>query len=196
MKVAFIGTHGVGKTTLCFELAAVLKREGIHVDIVKEVARLSPLPINQKTSLDAQSWIFFTQMAEEIRAAHQNDVVVCDRSVLDNYAYLMLACGRQLPIERFMHHWMKSYDLLFKVPFSGHLAASATRTPSSPRPWTSWWTSSWPSATSPTSAWHRAPSRPGSSGSGKWSCAIPRPSGGWSEATFVTWISSKALEPA
>ncbi len=26
MKIAFIGTHGVGKTTLCFELAAALKR--------------------------------------------------------------------------------------------------------------------------------------------------------------------------
>lgn len=127
MKIAFIGTHGVGKTTLCYELAAVLKREGVHVDIVKEVARLSPLPINQKTSLEAQTWIFLTQMAEEIRSGSQHDVLVCDRSVLDNYAYMMLAFGRQLPIERYMHHWMKSYDLLFKVPFSGQLAADGVR---------------------------------------------------------------------
>jgi thymidylate kinase len=127
MKVAFIGTHGVGKTTLCYELAAALKREGIHVDIVKEVARLSPLPINQKTSLEAQTWIFLTQMAEEIRSGSQHDVLVCDRSVLDNYAYMMLACGRQLPIERYMHHWMKSYDLLFKVPFAGQLAEDGVR---------------------------------------------------------------------
>jgi len=127
MKIAFIGTHGVGKTTLCYELAAVLKREGIHVDIVKEVARLSPLPINQKTSLEAQTWIFFTQMAEEIRSGSQHDVLVCDRSVLDNYAYMMLAFGRQLPIERFMYHWMKSYDLLFKVPYSGQLTADGVR---------------------------------------------------------------------
>ncbi len=127
MKIAFIGTHGVGKTTLCYELAAALKREGVHVDIVKEVARLSPLPINQKTSLEAQTWIFFTQMAEEIRSGSQHDVVVCDRSVLDNYAYLMLAFGRQLPIERFMHHWMKGYDLLFKVPFTGQVAADGVR---------------------------------------------------------------------
>ena len=127
MKIAFIGTHGVGKTTLCYELAAALKREGIHVDIVKEVARLSPLPINQKTSLEAQTWIFMTQMAEEIRSGSQHDVLVCDRSVLDNYAYMMLACGRQPPIERFMHHWMKGYDLLFKVPFGGDLAADGVR---------------------------------------------------------------------
>ncbi|HCZ32818.1 MAG TPA: hypothetical protein DHV93_04810 [Holophagaceae bacterium] len=127
MKVAFIGTHGVGKTTLCYELAAALKREGIHVDIVKEVARLSPLPINQKTSLEAQTWIFMTQMAEEIRSGSQHDVVVCDRSVLDNYAYMMLAFGRQMAIERFMHHWMKGYDLLFKVPFSGQVSADGVR---------------------------------------------------------------------
>ena len=62
---------------------------------MKEVARLSPLPVNQKTSLDAQTWILTTQIAEEIRSAAHHQVVVCDRSVLDNYAYMLLACGRQ-----------------------------------------------------------------------------------------------------
>jgi len=41
IKVAFVGTHGVGKTTLCFDLGAHLKKSGLHVDLVKEVARLS-----------------------------------------------------------------------------------------------------------------------------------------------------------
>ena len=127
MKLAFIGTHGVGKTTLCYDLAAALKRQGINVDMVKEVARLSPLPINRKTSLDAQTWILTTQVAEEIRSASQNAAVVCDRSVLDNYAYMVLACGRQKPIERFVEHWMKTYDLLFKVPVSGAASADGVR---------------------------------------------------------------------
>jgi len=127
LKVAFIGTHGVGKTTLCYDLASVLKRQGVHVDIVKEVARLSPLPINRKTSLDAQTWILMTQVAEEIRSAALHEVVVCDRSVLDNYAYMALACGRQTAIERFVMHWMKSYDLLFKVPISGAATADGIR---------------------------------------------------------------------
>ena len=48
MKIAFIGTHGVGKTTLCYDVVAALKRRGVNADIVKEVARLSPLPINQR----------------------------------------------------------------------------------------------------------------------------------------------------
>jgi thymidylate kinase len=127
MKVAFIGTHGVGKTTLCYDLASALKRQGVNVDIVKEVARLSPLPINRKTSLEAQMWILATQIAEEIRSGSQADVVVCDRSALDNYAYLSFACGRQKPIERFVDHWMKSYDLLFKVPISGVALADGVR---------------------------------------------------------------------
>jgi nicotinamide riboside kinase len=124
MKLAFIGTHGVGKTTLCYDVATLLKKRDVDVDMVKEVARLSPLPVNRKTSLEAQTWILTTQVAEEIRAAAHHPVVVCDRSVLDNYAYMALACGRQKPVERFVDWWMKTYDLLFKVPFAG-IAPSA-----------------------------------------------------------------------
>ena len=127
MKVAFIGTHGVGKTTLCYDLAGVLKRGGVSVDMVKEVARLSPLPINRKTSLDAQTWILMTQVAEEIRSKAYHDVVVCDRSALDNYAYMALACGRQKPFERFVAHWMKTYDVLFKVPIVGAASVDGIR---------------------------------------------------------------------
>lgn len=127
MKLAFIGTHGVGKTTLCYDLAAALKRQGINVDMVKEVARLSPLPINRKTSLDAQTWILTTQVAEEIRSSAHHEVVVCDRSVLDNYAYMTFACGRQKAIERFVDYWMRTYTLLFKVPISGEAAADGVR---------------------------------------------------------------------
>lgn len=127
MKVAFIGTHGVGKTTLCYDLASLLKRQGFNVDMVKEVARLSPLPINRQTSLDAQTWILMTQVAEEIRSSAHHEVVVCDRAVLDNYAYMSFACGRQRAIERFVDYWMKSYDVLFKVPLSGAAQADGVR---------------------------------------------------------------------
>ena len=79
MKIAFIGTHGVGKTTLCHDLVATVRRRGVNADMVREVARLSPLPINRQTSLDAQTWILVTQVAEEIRSASQHELVICDR---------------------------------------------------------------------------------------------------------------------
>ena len=116
MKIAFVGSHGVGKTTLCFDLAAQLKRRGVNVDMVKEVARASPLPVNRQTSRESQLWILTTQVAEEIRASAHADVVVCDRAALDNYAYFFLACGRDPAVEKFVEMWMKTYDLLIRVP--------------------------------------------------------------------------------
>lgn len=116
LKVAFVGTHGVGKTTLCFDLASQLKRLDLGVDIVKEVARRCPLPINEETTLDAQAWILHTQVAEEIEAAAANEVVICDRSVLDNYAYLVVRAGRRPSLDALVADWIRGYDALFKVP--------------------------------------------------------------------------------
>lgn len=115
-KLAFVGSHGVGKTTLCYGLAARLKARDTSLDVVREVARRCPLPINEETGLAAQSWILHTQIAEETIAAHQYDVVICDRSVLDNYVYLLLAAGSQPSLEPLVEYWMASYDLLVHVP--------------------------------------------------------------------------------
>jgi nicotinamide riboside kinase len=117
----------VGKTTLCFDLAAQLKRRGVNVDMVKEVARASPLPVNRKTSREAQLWILTTQVAEEIRASSHSDVVVCDRAALDNYAYFFLACGRDTAVEKFVEMWMKTYDLLIRVPVIAEIQADGFR---------------------------------------------------------------------
>jgi nicotinamide riboside kinase len=116
MKIAFIGTHGVGKTTLCYELAAALKRLDLSVDLVKEVARGCPLPINRETTDDAQNWILHTQVAREIELANAYEVTVCDRAVIDNYAYMVHATGRRPEIEPFIRHWMGTYTRLVKVP--------------------------------------------------------------------------------
>ena len=116
MKIAFVGTHGVGKTTLCYELAAWMKKRDARVDMVREVARRCPLPINQQTTLDAQAWILHTQIADEIALSNEQDVVICDRSVLDNYAYLVHRLGPQSPLDDLIARWMHTYTHLFKVP--------------------------------------------------------------------------------
>lgn len=116
MKIAFIGTHGVGKTTLCYELAARLKKRSLDCEIVKEVARGCPLPINQETNLPAQLWILHSQIAQELVMVARHKVVVCDRAVLDNYAYLVHAAGEQPMAARLVRDWIRSYDLLLRVP--------------------------------------------------------------------------------
>jgi nicotinamide riboside kinase len=127
VKIAFIGTHGVGKTTLCFELAAALKRRDLSVDMVKEVARSCPLPINQQTTLAAQSWILHTQIAWEIEAAERYEIVICDRSVLDNYAYLVHRLGHVDYLDAMVKGWLATYDHLFKVPIVGRPSFDGTR---------------------------------------------------------------------
>jgi GTPase SAR1 family protein len=132
LKIAFVGSHGVGKTTLCFDLASQLKRLDIAVELVKEVARRCPLPINEQTTIDAQTWILHTQIAEEVAASAIYDAVVCDRSVLDNYAYLVARAGRRPELDALVGSWIRSYDALFKVPildapsFDGMRAVSPT----------------------------------------------------------------------
>lgn len=116
MKIALIGTHGVGKTTLCFELAARLKRRDVDVEMVREVARRCPLPINRETSSQAQAWILHEQMAAEIEAAASHELVICDRSVLDNFCYLLYAAGPQAAWEPLLTAWLPTYEVLVKVP--------------------------------------------------------------------------------
>ena len=128
-KIAFIGTHGVGKTTLCYGLAARLKRRDVGVEVVHEVARRCPLPINEETSVAAQSWILHTQIAEELVAQARYPVVVCDRSVLDNYVYLLLAAGRQEGPEGLVEYWMRGYDLLIHVPIVEQPSPDGIRSP-------------------------------------------------------------------
>ncbi|MGD9548057.1 MAG: ATP-binding protein [Candidatus Krumholzibacteriia bacterium] len=127
MKIAFIGTHGVGKTTLCYELAAALKRLDIGVDLVKEVARGCPLPINRETNEDAQNWILHTQVAREIELGAAYQAIVCDRAVLDNYAYMVHATGRNPDLEPFIRSWMNTYTLLVKVPIIAPPSFDGTR---------------------------------------------------------------------
>jgi adenylate kinase family enzyme len=116
MKIALVGTHGVGKTTLCFELAARLKRRNADVEMVREVARQCPLPINLETTVAAQEWILHSQIGLEIEACAKHETVLCDRSVLDNYCYLVHAAGSSAVWEKMFDYWMPTYDLLVHIP--------------------------------------------------------------------------------
>jgi nicotinamide riboside kinase len=116
VKLALIGTHGVGKTTLAYEVCSLLKKAHYNVELVTEVARHSPFPVNAATTLEGQLWILHAQIAAELDAARRAPHVICDRSVLDNYCYLVNKFGRQPQLESWLAWWMDSYTLLASVP--------------------------------------------------------------------------------
>jgi hypothetical protein len=116
LKLALIGTHGVGKTTLAYEVCSLLKKANHNIELVTEVARRSPLPVNEATTIEGQLWILHAQIAAEIDAAARSPHVICDRSVLDNYCYLVNKFGRQPQLEQWLVWWMGTYSLLVAVP--------------------------------------------------------------------------------
>jgi len=116
LKLALIGTHGVGKTTLAYETCSLLKKADYNVELVTEVARQSPFPVNAATTIEGQLWILHAQIAGELDAARRAPHVICDRSVLDNYCYLVNKFGRQPQLESWLAWWMETYAILIGVP--------------------------------------------------------------------------------
>src|SRR6202451_4620084 len=119
LKLALIGTHGVGKTTLADELCSLLKKSQHNVELVTEVARHSPFPVNAATTIEGQLWILHAQIAAELDAGRRAPQVIADRSVLDNYCYLVNKFGRQPQLEPWLGWWMDTYDVLVGVAAGG-----------------------------------------------------------------------------
>lgn len=91
LKIGLAGTHGVGKTTLAYFLTGNLKARGMRVEMVTEVARDCPFSVNEQSDFDAQFWILAMQLARELEAGNSAEVIVTDRTVVDNFAYCQRA---------------------------------------------------------------------------------------------------------
>ena len=127
MKIAFIGTHGTGKTTLSYQLTAELKKQGYNASMITELARKCPFPINKKTDEKTPLWIMTSQISHELAESHHHDIVVCDRSILDAYIYGLITGVTHELLEPLVDHWITTYDLLFKVPLNYDLIDDGVR---------------------------------------------------------------------
>jgi thymidylate kinase len=87
MKIAIVGTHGTGKTTLSYLMAAHYKKLGKNVKIIQEVARSCPFPINQNMTAASAKWIYYEHVKKELEAVAKHDVIIGDRSIYDSFVY-------------------------------------------------------------------------------------------------------------
>jgi len=85
--IAITGTHGTGKTTLSFQLAAEYKKLGANVKIIQEVARSCPFPLNENMTRETALWIYHEHSKKELEACRDHDVVICDRTSFDSFVY-------------------------------------------------------------------------------------------------------------
>jgi nicotinamide riboside kinase len=114
-KLAFVGTHGIGKTTLTHQTVAELKKRGVNAEFLGEIVRSCPLSINEETSQESQRWIIHSQIVKELEMKNKCDWLVCDRSIFDGYVYFFNKFGRDEVLEKLVLDYIKSYDLLFLV---------------------------------------------------------------------------------
>ncbi len=119
MKIAIVGTHGTGKSTLSYMIAAHYKKLGKKVKVIQEVARACPFPINHGMTKEAALWIYLEHSRQELEAEIGHDVIVCDRSVYDSFAYAkhfkLLISHEMDYLERSAIKHFKAYQSIFFV---------------------------------------------------------------------------------
>lgn len=116
-KIAFIGSHGIRKTSALLAFAAEVQRTGRSVELGREVVRDNPLGINERATGEAQLWVLVSQIRQELELARKADVLVTDRGVMDNYAYYLRANGGEdrFAVEPLVARWSETYDLVVRL---------------------------------------------------------------------------------
>lgn len=116
-KVAFVGSHGIRKTTAVHAFANTMQRAGRSVEHGREVVRDNPLGINEGATGDAQLWVIVSQIRQELQFANNAEVLVLDRGVMDNYAYYLRACGGEDPfgVGPLVQQWSGTYDMVVRL---------------------------------------------------------------------------------
>jgi len=116
-KIAFIGSHGIRKTSALLAFAAEVQRAGRSVELGREVVRDNPLGINEGATGEAQLWVLVSQIRQELELARKADILATDRGVMDNYAYYLRACGGtdRFAVEPLVRRWSETYDLVVRL---------------------------------------------------------------------------------
>jgi nicotinamide riboside kinase len=131
-KVAFIGSHGIRKTTAAHGFANAMQRAGRSVEYGREVVRDNPLGINEGATGEAQLWVLVSQIRQELTLAPKAEVLVLDRGVMDNFAYYLRACGGddRFAVEPLIRHWSATYDLVIRLHPDVDLSSDGVRSTS------------------------------------------------------------------
>ncbi|MDA8773975.1 ATP-binding protein [Chlamydiia bacterium] len=118
LKVGILGTHGIGKTTLAYELAQVLQKQGTSVSVLTELARECPYELGVKQVKEATTWLITRQISRELELQKNSEVLLCDRTSIDALIYT-LASGKNdnkdLCIGRAAYDWLRTYDKLIWI---------------------------------------------------------------------------------
>jgi len=128
-KIAFIGSHSVRKSNAVHAFASTIGRAGRSVEVGREVVRFNPLGLNEGATAEAQLWVLMAQVQQELELAGRAEVLVTDRSVVDNFAYYLRVTGGEDPfgVEPLIRRWASTYDLSVRLLPDVELEADGVR---------------------------------------------------------------------
>jgi len=131
-KIAFIGSHGIRKTTAALTFASVIQRAGRSVEFAREVVRDNPLGINEGATVEAQLWVLTSQIRRELELSRKAECLVTDRGVMDNFAYYLRAGAGEdrFDAEPLVRKWSGTYDLVVRLTPDVEIRADGVRSTS------------------------------------------------------------------
>jgi thymidylate kinase len=89
-KIAICGTHGVGKSTLSYHLASLLKKSNPTKSVIcleENVREIAKITDGNFTSLEFTKLAIYDQLFREVKASILYDIIVTDRSLVDYMIY-------------------------------------------------------------------------------------------------------------
>jgi thymidylate kinase len=130
VKLTFVGAHGTGKTTLVNALAERIESLGIKCSVTPEVPRIICESADDatyfrrgKNSLSKQILLLVGQPIYEVAAINGASILLCDRAILDHWAYTRHLFMKELkeqealsPLSNLIAKHCQSYDFIFYVP--------------------------------------------------------------------------------
>lgn len=116
-KIAFIGSHSVRKTNAVHSFAGAVGRSGRSVEVGREVIRFNPLGLNEGATPEAQLWVIMAQIQQELELRNRAEMLVTDRAVIDNFAYLLRTTGGEDPfsVRPLVRRWCETYDMFVRL---------------------------------------------------------------------------------
>ena len=105
--------------------ASTIGRAGRSVEVGREVVRFNPLGLNEGATPRGAAVGAHGAGPAGARAGARADVLVTDRSVVDNFAYYLRVTGGEDPfgVEPLIRRWAATYDLSVRLlPDIGLLA--------------------------------------------------------------------------
>lgn len=129
LKIGITGLNNVGKTSVAAGVARLLENKW-RTSLVSDSFRVLAPRVDFAANLE----MLFLQFVSEVDASMRSDVIVCDRTLIDNFIFMKMRNTENEDMLRFLEplvvRYARSYDRLFylspgnEIVSSKHLSVS------------------------------------------------------------------------